>query len=98
MRYRTDPVGLSSEAGTRPMWPVIADWLPRRRGRQERLDCSQQIADVYWLGDIGSASTLQSVRFVSRRYAGGHGNDWNVLGLIVLLEQKSSIEPTDVGQ
>lgn len=22
VRYRTDPVGLSSEAGTRPMWPV----------------------------------------------------------------------------
>jgi hypothetical protein len=56
------------------------------------------MADVYWLRDVGVASTLQSVRFILWRSEGGHGNDWDAFGLIVLLEQKGSVESGDVRQ
>jgi hypothetical protein len=71
------------------------DWLARRRGRQERLDCSQQLVNVYRLRDIGSASTLQSLGFVSWRRKRGHCDDRNGLGLIVLFEQAGHLEPAD---
>ena len=63
--------------------PIITDWLLRRRGRQEQLNCSQQTADVHWFSDISIASTLQSIRFIFWCYQSGHSNNWNVPGLIV---------------
>src|ERR1700761_659948 len=78
--------------------PFIADRLLRGRGRQERVNCSQKITHVYLLSDIGITSAVQSVRFIGWRYEGGHGNDWDVLCLIIFLQQKGSVEPGDVRQ
>jgi hypothetical protein len=69
-------------------------------GEEGRSDSTvrSKIADVYWFDDISIASALQSLRFILWRYEGGYGDDWNVPGLIVLLEQKGSVEPGDVRQ
>jgi hypothetical protein len=60
-RTESDPCGLT---GAR-------DWLVQRRGRQERLDCSQQLADVYRFRDVGGASTFQSLGFRRGMARGG---------------------------
>ena len=69
-----------------PKCPVYCSRLLRGRGRQERFDCSQQITHIYWFRDIGIASAAQSVHFIGGRYEGGHGNDWDVLCLVILLQ------------
>ena len=66
--------------------------------RQERPDCAQQNVEAYRLGDIGSASALQSRKFVPRRRKRGYGNDWNGLGSIILFEQTSRVETAEFGQ
>src|SRR5215472_11191885 len=66
--------------------------------RQERPDCPQQLVDVYRLRDIGGASTLQSLGFVSRRRKRGYRNDRNGLGLIVLFEKAGHVEAADSRQ
>jgi hypothetical protein len=77
---------LRSEAGIRLICPVYRRLASTRTRKTGTLRLFQQIADVYWLGDIGSASTLQSVRFIGWRYEGGHGNDWDVLRLVIFLQ------------
>src|SRR5205823_10141585 len=72
--------------------------LLRGRGRQERLNCSKQVTHVYWFSDIGITSAAQGVRFVGWRYEAGHGNDRDVLCLVIFLQQKGSVEPGDVRQ
>jgi hypothetical protein len=74
------------------------DGLLGKRGRQVRLDCSQQLVNVYWLRDIRSASALQSLDFVPRRRKSSYGNDRNGFGLLVPFEQAGHVEAADSTQ
>jgi hypothetical protein len=69
-----------------------------RKGRQERLDCSQQVVQGYRFSDIGIASALQAFPLILGRCKGRYGNDRNGLALIILLKQTGRVEPGDVRQ
>ena len=69
-----------------------------QRSRQKRPNCPQQLIDVYRLRDICSASTVQSLGFVSRRCKRGYCDDRNGFGLTVLFEQAGHVESVDSRQ